>query len=315
MSTAASRTSLDVVKIDREARIAIVRGLEQRKVSRKRLWASFAEDQGLGKPSGIIDRVERDFGEPAMKEMMEVVGERLRESGGLPPVASPSRRQSAFEHALETQPAGLYPEALPDELFARLVEIGWALFVFDYNDKYEMYATGGPYEPPSDAFVNGAFEKNGAPCQLVEGRIEWTDELAGEQVLTTDLADWPRLREEIAGTRERFRAATGPDDYSDVGNRCIRAITAVADLAFEPETDLPEGQEVPKADAAKLKLDLLFRARLPGKDAKPMRESAAAAWDIAQKVKHRQNPTRMEAGVALSALCLLVDLVEAARRP
>jgi hypothetical protein len=227
--------------------------------------------------------------------------------------SAPSRRKSALEHALESQPDGLYPEALPDELFARLVEIGWALFVFDYNDKYEMYATGGSYEPPSDAFVNDAFEKNGAPCRLVEGQIEWADELAGEQPLTTDLGDRPRLREEIAGIRERFRAATCADDYSDVGNRCVRAVTALADLVFEPAIDLADRDEPPKADAAKRKLELFFQARLPGKDAKAMREASTAAWDIAQKVKHRQNPARNETGAAVSALCLLVDLVEVAR--
>src|SRR4051794_26114111 len=162
--------------------------------------------------------------------MMGVIGERIRERGGLP--SAPSRRKSAFEHELESQPDGLYPEALPDELFARLVEIGWALFVHDYNDRYEMYATGGPYEPPSEAFINDAFEKNGAPCRMIESRIEWAEELAGEQPLTTGLESWPRLREEIAGVRERFRAATCADDYSDVGNRCVRAITALADLAF-----------------------------------------------------------------------------------
>jgi hypothetical protein len=300
------------VKINREARIAIMRGLGQRKVARHRLWEAFSEDQGLGRPSGILDRVERDFGEPATKEMLEVVGESIREREVLPPM--PPHRESAIKHA-ETQPEILYPEALPDELFARLAEVGWALFLFDYNDKFEMYATGGLYEPPSDAFINDALEKNGAPCRMVEGRIEWTEELAAEQPLTTNLENWPRLREEIAGIRERFRVATGADDYSDVGNRCIRAVTALADLAFEPATDLPEGGEAPKANAAKLKLDLFFQARLSGKDAKPMREAASAAWDIAQKIKHRQNPTRNETGVAVSALCLLVDLVEVARAP
>jgi hypothetical protein len=273
----------------------------------------FAEKQGLGKPSGVIDRVKRDFGEPATREMLEILDEAIPEREALPPV--PPHRESVIRHALETKPEVFYPEALPDELFARLVEIGWALFVYDYNDKYEMYATGGPYESPSEAFVNDAFEKNGAPCRMIEGRIEWAEELAGEQPLTTDLENWPRLREEIAGIRERFRAATCADDYSDVGNRCVRAITALADLAFEPGVDLPSKDESPKADAAKRKLELLFQARLPGKDAKPMREASTAAWDIAQKVKHRQNPTRNETGTAVSALCLLVDLVETARAP
>lgn len=299
------------MKIDREARIAIIRGLDKREVTARRAWAKFAEDQGLGKPSGLIDRVERDFGKSAMKEMLEVLDVSVPEREALPPV--PPHRDSAIKHALEKKPETFYPEALPDELFARLTEIGWALFVYDYNDKFEMYATGGPYEPPSDAFINDAFEKNAAPCRMVEGRIEWAEQLAAEQPLTTDLENWPRLREEIAGIRERFRVATGADDYSDVGNRCIRAITALADLAFEPATDLPEGEQAPKVDAAKRKLDLFFEARLRGKDAKPIREASSAAWDIAQKIKHRQNPTRNETGVAVSALCLLVDSIEAAR--
>jgi hypothetical protein len=46
-----------------------------------------------------------------------------------------------------------------------------------------------------------------------------------------------------------------------------------------------------------------------------MREASVAAWDIAQRVKHRQNPTRTETGIAVSALSLLVDLVEGARAP
>lgn len=288
-----------------------MRGLGGRKITPRRVWAMFVEKQGLGKPSGIIDRVKRDFGEPATREMLEILDESVPEREALPPV--PPHRESVIKHALETKPEVFYPEALPDELFARLVEIGWALFVDDYNDKFAMYATGGLYEPPSEAFVNDAFEKNGAPCRMVEGRVEWAEELAAEQPLTTDLESWPRLREEIAGIRERFRAATCADDYSDVGNRCVRAITALADLAFEPAIDLANEDEPPKSDAAKRKLELFFRARLPGKDAKPMREASTAAWDIAQKVKHRQNPARNETGAAISALCLLVDLVEAAR--
>jgi hypothetical protein len=301
------------MKINREARIAIMRGLGKRKVTPRRVWTTFAEDQGLGKPLGLIDRVERDFGESAMKEMLEILDASVPEREALPPV--PPHRESAIRHALETKPETFYPGALPDELFARLTEIGWALFVYDYNDKFEMYATGGPYEPPSDAFINDAFEKNAAPCRMVEGRIDWAEQRAAEQPLMTDLENWPRLRAEIAGIRERFRVAGGADDYSDVGNRCIRAITALAELAFESTIDLPDGEEAPKADAAKRKLELYFGARLPGKDAKPMREASSAAWDIAQKIKHRQNPTWYETGVAVSALCLLVDLVEAARAP
>lgn len=299
------------MKINREARIAIMRGLSERKISPRRAWAMFAEKQGLGKPSGVIDRVKRDYGELAMREMLEILDESIPEREALPPV--PPHRESVIRHTLETKPEVFFPEALPDELFARLTEIGWALFVDAYNDKFAMYATGGPYEPPSDAFINDAFEKNAAPCRMVEGRIEWAEGLAAEHPLTTDLESWPRLREEIAGIRERFRAATDADDYSDVGNRCVRAITALADLAFEPETDLPNEEEPPKADAAKRKLELFFQARLPGKDAKPMREASTAAWDIAQKVKHRQNPTPNETGAAVSALCLLIDLVEVAK--
>lgn len=98
-----------------------------------------------------------------------------------------------------------------------------------------------------------------------------------------------------------------------IGNRCVRAITGIADRVFEPATDLAAEEESPKAGAAKQKLDLFFTSRIPGKDGKPMREAAIAAKDIAQKVKHRQNPTRSETGASLRALCLLVDLVEAAR--
>lgn len=301
------------MKISREARIAIVRGLSERKITPRRAWAVFAEKQGLGKPSGLIDRVKRDYGELAVTEMLEILDESIPEREALPPI--PPHRESVIRHVLETKPEVFFPEALPDELFARLAEVGWALFVDDYNDKFAMYATGGIYEPPSDAFINDAFEKNGAACRMVEGRIEWAEGLAAEQPLTTDLADWPGLREEIAGIRERFRAANGAGDYSDVGNRCIRAITALADLAYEPATDLPEGDDPPKADAAKLKLELFFQARLPGKESKPMREASVAAWEIAQKVKHRQNPTTHETGAAVSALCLLVDLVEVARAP
>jgi transposase len=75
------------------------------------------------------------------------------------------------------------------------------------------------------------------------------------------------------------------------------------------ERHLPSGEDEPHADDPKGRLDFFITAVALGERFEHVRRLVRAAWDQAQAVKHRREPNRTDAGIAVDAVVLLASIV------
>ena len=117
--------------------------------------------------------------------------------------------------------------------------------------------------------------------------------------------EWSEIEQRLSELRNKMDLATTLDDNQDVGRRSREVLIHAVNLVFAPEM-VPDGEEQPKAADAKTRFDLVLRTYAPGGSRKKLRKVMWAAWDLAQKVAHGNNVTRVDAFAAAQATVLIV---------
>ena len=117
--------------------------------------------------------------------------------------------------------------------------------------------------------------------------------------------EWSRVEQRLSGLRNKMDLASTLDDYQDVGRRSREVLIHAVNLTFVPEM-VPDGKEQPKAADAKTRFDFVVGTHAHGRSRKKLRKLMWAAWDLAQKVAHGNNVTRVDAFAAAQATVLIV---------
>lgn len=120
---------------------------------------------------------------------------------------------------------------------------------------------------------------------------------------------WIALDGEIAELRARFVVARSAQDHSAVGNACVRILELLADVAFDPDRYVPDGEEVPPKSNTKRRFDLIIDSEMQGSDNHQLRKLARATVEVAQQVKHQGTPSRRDAGIAADSVIALVNVI------
>jgi hypothetical protein len=120
---------------------------------------------------------------------------------------------------------------------------------------------------------------------------------------------WPKVDDEIAGLKHRFRTASAPQDYRDVGNRCVAVLEALSRTVYDRSRHLREGETEPPPDKTKQRLGRYVECSLTGEDNEAIRAVANKVIELAHSVKHSTTPTRREAGIAADAVILLANIL------
>lgn len=120
---------------------------------------------------------------------------------------------------------------------------------------------------------------------------------------------WPRVDEEVTELKRRFRSASTPQDYRDVGNRCVAVLEALSRTAYDARRHLREGETEPPVDKTKLRLGRYVEDSLAGKDNEEVRAVANKVIELAHRVKHSTAPTRRDAGISADAVILLANIL------
>jgi hypothetical protein len=108
---------------------------------------------------------------------------------------------------------------------------------------------------------------------------------------------WTKVDEEIAELKRRFRTASTPQDYRDVGNRSVAVLEALSRTVFDPRKHLRDGESEPPVDKTKLRVGRYVEESLAGKDNERIRAVATKVNELAHEVQHSTTPTRREAGI------------------
>lgn len=135
-----------------------------------------------------------------------------------------------------------------------------------------------------------------------------------ESVSPHAVTGWPRVDLEIAALRERFGTARIPQDYRDVGNRCVAVLEAVGEVVYDPERHLREGEEAPSREKSKQRLERYVEDSLAGRENTKVRGLATKVIELAHSVKHQPEPTRRDSGIAADATVLLVNILRRAEQ-
>lgn len=133
-----------------------------------------------------------------------------------------------------------------------------------------------------------------------------THELA-EGVGEGSATGWPQIDAQVARLRRLFREAEDADALNGVGLQCVKIITSLGHVVFDPERDLPAGQDEPGADDAKARIGYFVQRVVPGDKGENIRRMVNAAYAQANTAKHRHTATRIDAGVAANATALIVS--------
>lgn len=125
---------------------------------------------------------------------------------------------------------------------------------------------------------------------------------------------WPKVDEELAEIRRHFELARTPQDYRNVGNDAVTVTEALSRQVYNAAKHLRDGEEQPAVGKTKQRLERFVDIALSGSDSAATRKLVRASIEVAQEVKHRETPTRRDAGLAADAVILLANPAASTRR-
>lgn len=133
--------------------------------------------------------------------------------------------------------------------------------------------------------------------------------LLAEGVSPHGATGWPKVDEELTELKRRFRSASTPQDYRDVGNRSVAVLEALSRTVYEGALHLRPGESEPAPDKTKQRLGRYVEDSLAGKDNEAIRGVTNKVIELAHSVKHSSQPSRREAGIAADAVILLANIL------
>lgn len=95
--------------------------------------------------------------------------------------------------------------------------------------------------------------------------------------------------------------------YNGVGLQCVKILTFLGRMVFDPARDLPDGEDKPGIDDAKARIAFFVRRAAPGESGENIRKLVNATYAQANAAKHRHTATHIDAGVAANATALIVS--------
>lgn len=125
---------------------------------------------------------------------------------------------------------------------------------------------------------------------------------------------WPAVDAEVSELMRRFQSAATPQDYRDVGNRCVAVLEAVGEVVYDAEKHLQDGETLPARDESKKRLERYVECSLAGKENAKIRAVVRPVIELAHSVKHRPTPTRRDAGIVADATVLLAHILRRAEQ-
>lgn len=123
------------------------------------------------------------------------------------------------------------------------------------------------------------------------------------------VTEWPKVDAEIRELRRRFHSATTPQDYRAIGTHCVGVLEALSRTVYDPAKHLRDGEEKPPVDRTKERLGRYIEVTLAGKDHENLRGVAVKTIALAHQVKHRETPSRREAGIVADVVILVANIL------
>ncbi len=158
------------------------------------------------------------------------------------------------------------------------------------------------------AILNNFFE----PIHLELEEIE-DHELAStlaRPITSRDGTGWTEVDEGITELRRHFRDARSSLEYRNIGNDCDAILERLSEIVFDPELHLKEGVQEPPVKETKNRIGSFVANSAPNQGTnEKIRKLANATIEMTQAVKHKQEGTRKNAGIAADSVILLANML------
>lgn len=185
------------------------------------------------------------------------------------------------------------------------LELPWR--AFDGFRTYWLKNEGyGSYQTRRD-LLDSFFEPVYTELERLE-EASFRAEIA-EGVSPRTATGWPGVDVELKELKRRFRSASTPQDYRDVGNRCVAVLEAISGTVYDAEKHLREGETVPPVDKTNQRIGRYVEDSLAGSRNEEIRGIANKVSALAHKVKHSGTPSRRDAGIVADSVVLLANIL------
>jgi hypothetical protein len=145
---------------------------------------------------------------------------------------------------------------------------------------------------------------------ITESGYQHAEIIRESQAVQVEPTGWAAVDMAMSRLSSRFAAARDTDDFKAVGLLCVSALEVLGRAAFDPAKHLPAGTEEPHPDDAKRRLNYFIDSVAGGRRFEHVRKIVRASYDQAQAVKHREQPNRTDAGVAVDSVRLLASIIK-----
>jgi hypothetical protein len=119
---------------------------------------------------------------------------------------------------------------------------------------------------------------------------------------------WSDLDAKLSKLRRDFAQAACADDFRAVGLLCISTLEALSEVVFDAERDLVPGEESPRTGDTSARLEAFFSSAACGARYEHVRALVRPARKQAEAAKHRPTTNETDAGIAASAVALIVQV-------
>ena len=120
---------------------------------------------------------------------------------------------------------------------------------------------------------------------------------------------WSAVDTEIAALRQRFKTASEPQDYRDVGNRAVAVLEVISATVYDHAVHGLPGSEEPPVSKTDIRIGAYIDSALPGGPNEQLRGLVKRASAVAHKVKHSTTGSRRDAGMIGDTVILLANLL------
>lgn len=123
-----------------------------------------------------------------------------------------------------------------------------------------------------------------------------------------EAGSWAGLSQRAADLKNEYASAQTIDDFQDVGRRARTIIIESVKLAWD-ESMIPPGEQPPKGDDAKAKLDQILATRLSGSGSQRIRKFIRAALELGHEGTHSESQEGFDAMAAAMGALMAVKLL------
>jgi hypothetical protein len=120
---------------------------------------------------------------------------------------------------------------------------------------------------------------------------------------------WTEVGKELLVLKRNFATAQTPQEFRNVGNDCVAVLIRLGRLVYTEEVHEFYGDDLPREDDVKLRLDRYVERKLSGRSNASLRSLSKKIVEVSHATKHDLDGSRLRTAMATDAVIMLANLI------